>query len=381
MSSREQRINKAIYSLVRQLLPDIPDEDPVAAEEREENAIAFVKEVLERYTLINQNCTVDAYSLALSASKHPVVGADVNQASDLIKKRLIQTNPTPDKALRFSNLYSRLLSIPVISQKWAILYFLYQLGVQQNSPPALTSPFKSPVKTTDHNRNYVEDDQISHAQYQIPRREDDVSEARFSGLGQRRRATEQNSPRDRGVPIEDRGPETPNNQGRSRQESGLNKKGDIVSEVSEITPSESALLRELPFTLQGLSSKNLVFSSDSCLEIPPTLPIPIVSLLNTLAEPALLYRQLNNFVQTSEGGLLGQSLRAAIARELRSYLGLTAALESQIRAAVSKLDGTTDRITIGKAGVTLKRCAVSTREATTGLRLMNWICEESKSMI
>ncbi|KAH8820944.1 Spc98 family-domain-containing protein [Xylogone sp. PMI_703] len=355
MSSRQLRINKAIDSLVRQLLPDIPDEDPSSAEEREENAIAFVKEVLE------------------SASKNPVVGADINQASDLIKKRLIQTNPTPEKALRFSNLYSRLLSIPVISQKWAILYFLYQLGDQQSSHPTLTSPFKTPTKDDQQDRKNLEEERLSQSQFPVPKR-DEASDIKYTA---RRRTIEEVSPRDRGEPVDDIEPSRTQTSGR--RNTMTDRKENVGLKMSDMIPSETVLLRELPFTLQGVSSKNLVFSTETSLEIPPTLPVPIVSLLNTLAEPALLYRQLNNFTQTSEGGLLGQSLRAAIARELRSYLALTAALESQIRAAVAKLDGTTDRISIGKAGVTLKRCVVSTREATTGLRLMNWICEESKS--
>ena len=50
MSARSQRINTGIESLVRRLLVEIPGEDPAAAEERENNAVDFVKEFLERYT-------------------------------------------------------------------------------------------------------------------------------------------------------------------------------------------------------------------------------------------------------------------------------------------------------------------------------------------
>jgi gamma-tubulin complex component 3 len=115
------------------------------------------------------------------------------------------------------------------------------------------------------------------------------------------------------------------------------------------------------------------------LKLPVTLPVPIISILHTLAEPSLLYRALASFVQSADGGLLGQSLRAAIAGELRSYLGLVATLEGQIRRALSSLDEKAPRGGIGKAGVTLKRCVVWTREATMGLRLMSLISEESKS--
>ncbi len=65
--------------------------------------------------------------------------------------------------------------------------------------------------------------------------------------------------------------------------------------IRRLTP-ETALLRDLPFTLQGLSSATLPFSKETALKLPPTLPSPMISLLHTLAEPSLLYRGLGNFV-------------------------------------------------------------------------------------
>lgn len=146
-----------------------------------------------------------------------------------------------------------------------------------------------------------------------------------------------------------------------------------------VQPPETALLRDLPFTLQGLSSTNLKFTSPSTLTLPPTLPLPLISLLHSLAEPSLLYRDISEFIQSSEGDLVGQSLKAAISKELRSYLGLVATLEGEIRQALTSL-GDGQRRGIGKAGVTLKRCVVWTREATMGLRLMSLMVEESKSI-
>jgi gamma-tubulin complex component 3 len=49
MSSRSQRVSNGIDSLVRRLLVEIPSEDAAEAEERELNAVDFVREVLERY--------------------------------------------------------------------------------------------------------------------------------------------------------------------------------------------------------------------------------------------------------------------------------------------------------------------------------------------
>lgn len=48
MSSRSQRVSNGIDSLVRQLLVEIPGEDPASLEERECNAVDFVREVLGR---------------------------------------------------------------------------------------------------------------------------------------------------------------------------------------------------------------------------------------------------------------------------------------------------------------------------------------------
>ncbi|KAK2756249.1 Microtubule-nucleating Tub4p (gamma-tubulin) complex component, partial [Emmonsiellopsis sp. PD_33] len=57
------------------------------------------------------------------------VSADViNNAPDMIKRKLLRENASPDKAVRFSNLYSRLLTQPVLGQKWAILYLLLRIG-------------------------------------------------------------------------------------------------------------------------------------------------------------------------------------------------------------------------------------------------------------
>jgi len=78
---------------------------------------------------------------------------DVSCASRLIinnstntPQPVIRENNSPEKALKFSNLYSRLLSQPVLSQKWAMLYFLSQL-----SDPPPTNPLQESRPST-HNR-------------------------------------------------------------------------------------------------------------------------------------------------------------------------------------------------------------------------------------
>lgn len=148
---------------------------------------------------------------------------------------------------------------------------------------------------------------------------------------------------------------------------------------AEMGPSEPTLLRELPFTLQGYSSTNLTFPCSTALKLPTTLPVPIISLLHTLAEPAILYKALADFVEANDGGLIEQSFRAALAKELRAYLGLVATLEGQIKRALAQLSDATTQQGVSKSGVTLKRCVIWIREPTMGLRLMSLMVEESKS--
>lgn len=310
--------------------------------------------------------------MALPSKLSPAISADSNHAHDLIKKKLVQTNPSA--ALRFTNLYTRLLSVPVLQQKWAILYLLYQLA---DSPdPDEPLPLEA-VKQVVENRR-VEALRREHKD-QSPRpsrpssRQDEQFHEAFQPNGIRN------------FPPEDakKGPAEPTaeeEEAASGQTRDVALKSKLLSDShTELDPSEASLLRDLPFTLQGLSSTTLPFTKDATLKLPSTLPPPLISLLHSLAEPSLLYRNLAEWVKTPAGGLLGQSLRAAVNGELRAYLSLVATLEGQIRRALASLDESAPRSGIGRAGVTLKRCVVWTREATMGLRLLSLIAEESKS--
>ncbi|EAA31729.1 hypothetical protein GE21DRAFT_8314 [Neurospora crassa] len=352
---RAQKISSAIDSLIAHLIPENPYEDDQTAELRHDDYASAVKALLEQ-------------------PSSPSYDADVNNASDLIKRKLIQGNPT--QALRFSHLYTRLLSLPVLNQKWAILYFLYQLSDSPDpneplplSPLARQQPHFDPQFHPQIQAQTPPQPSAWPAEPRIPAydevQDEEVMEDAPSPEGSH------NLPPER--------PRHGRDQGHTPVQS--HQAGPASRDERDVAhdPSEPALLRDLPFTLQGLSSATLPFLNDTTLKLPPTLPIPIISLLNTLAEPSLLYRGLNEFTKTPANGLLGQSLRAAISKELRSYLTLVATLETQIRRALSELDESAPRGGIGKTGVTLKRCVVWTREATMGLRLMSLIAEESKN--
>ncbi|EMT63739.1 Spindle pole body component alp6 [Fusarium odoratissimum] len=320
------RITNAIDSLITHIVPSDPNDPEDVAQERHDTCFEIVKSIID-------------------SPVSPAISSDVNHASDLIKRKLIQSNPT--QALRFSNLYTRLLSLPVLEHKWAILYLLYQLA---DSPdPSEPLPL-SPVKPSAPNyRDAISRDAIKRQGRERTSRASRFEEEQFKEAFQSEGLKK--------VP-----------QKESKQSS---KEGDPQ-------PPESVILRDLPFTLQGLSSTNLPFAKSDLIKLPATLPLPIISLLHTLAEPSLLYRGLDGFCKTPAKGLLGQSLRAAIHGELKSYLSLIATLETQIRRALASLDEEAPREGIGRTGVTLKRCVVWTREATMGLRLMSLIAEESE---
>lgn len=352
-SARQERVDNALQQLLERLVPQYPDEDEAAADQRWDEASEIARDLIDR-------------------EPEPSVAEDVNHAADLIKRRLIRDNSSPEKATLFSNLYSRLLSQPVLGQKWAILYFLYQLtdGGQMNGA----------------SREHGYDEQEEPMPADVDGAEADGARPRQYGVDSPafNEAFSRNGlpklPRSEGLdtarppaPVRDR--PVP---GRPKPQQQAEQGAEEQAQQQRMEPSESALLRDLPFTLQGLSSTNLPFSDRSSLKLPASLPIPLISLLHTLAEPSLLYKSLSKFVDSSEGGLVGQSLRSAIGVELRSYLGLVATLEGQIRRALAQLDDSLPHSGLGKAGVTLKRCLIWTREATLGLRLMSLIVESAK---
>ncbi|KYG43565.1 hypothetical protein M433DRAFT_156562 [Acidomyces richmondensis BFW] len=356
-STREERVENALQQLLERLVPQYPGEDEAAADQRWDEANEVARKLIER-------------------EREPRVAEDVNHAAELIKRRLLRGSINPEKATQFNNLYSRLLAQPVLGQKWGILYFLYQLadGGQIDGRGRNNDENDMPERREDIEEEGEKDEEGDGV---APRPFDTNGPAfneAFSRNGLNRLPKEGHD-HPRPPPIRDRGPpgrpkhhQPPENEAQ-RPQTNMN---------GPMNPSEPALLRDLPFTLQGLSSKNLTFIDKTSLKLPPTLPVPVISLLHTLAEPSLLYRSLSDFVDSSEGGLIGQSLRSAIGLELRSYLSLVATLEAQIRRALAQLDETQPNGGLGTTGVTLKRCVIWTREATLGLRLMSMIVESSR---
>lgn len=353
---RLSRVDGTLTSLFESLVPAIdPEQDDTDTEFRIDRAIQNAKEIIH--------------------NAHSRLPPDTNQAQDLIKRKLLRENASPEKAARFSNLYSRLLAIPVLNQKWAILYLLYKLS--DPSIPDLRP--RNPLADSEQLANIPRRHTLSAEKPYSPEshEEDESAQPPIASLNRGRAfAPKSAQPDDQPqasreeevVEEEDLLPE-----GERDEEAGLPKETPRT-----VLPADVDLLRDLPFNLQGVSSAYLDFTTPTSIKLPPTLPVPILSLLYALAEPCLLYRGLAEYAGGQDGGLIDQSLRSAINNELRSYLSLVASLEIEIRQALGNLRNAQDPKAIRLSGVTLKRCLIWTRDATMGLRLMKLIVEESK---
>ncbi|KAK2834867.1 hypothetical protein FQN49_006836 [Arthroderma sp. PD_2] len=405
---RSRRVEDALSQLVDSLLPPSShtlDDDTGSETYRDGHARA---EAAERDELRHQLALENAWRIIRNygsgnkqqpGSSVEVSAEVINNAPDLIKRRLLKVNTTPDKAVRFSNLYSRLLTQPVLSQKWAILYLLYRTGerggdADQRDGNLLREGARSPL-LDERQLDYVSmKDKFGARRPNAPESINPGSSASAIGreaspveLSQsqrewrdskssrqpERRKKVEDDPKPSGSTIRNMEDFIPPE--KQIQEPEPSARDDVV-----VRPSEPEILRDLPFFLQGLSTTNLEFSAQSVLKLPKTLPTPLVSLLHTLAEPCLLYRGLSKFVEQSEGGLIEQSLRAAIGSELRSYLGLVASLEGEIRRALTAVSqDSVDQKSVMGAGVTLKRCVIWVKDATLALRLMSLMVEEAQN--
>ncbi|KAL8698110.1 MAG: hypothetical protein Q9224_002000, partial [Gallowayella concinna] len=349
---RSRRVDNALSTLIELLVPASTDEDAASLDERRDDALAQARDILDTVSVV----------------------PDDGHIADLIKQKFLRHgNGDTEKANRVSSLLSRLLEQPVLSHKGAVLSLLHHLA-EEGSVDVNTLGSDTPrpdVGSLHRNRAGASDTSLQGSD-RPPAFGDALSANTFPQLPTRAaRPTQLSKPVANGEPRD--------LSRNGRMNASETHQDDDSTATNTAKPTETSLLHDIPFTLQGLSSTHLPFSSPTTLDLPPSLPLPVISLLHTLAEPSLLYRVLSGFVESRDEGLVGQSLRSAIGVELRSYLGLIATLEGEIRRAIATVNPNELRGGIGKAGVTLKRCVVWTREATMGLRLMSLMAEEAKS--
>lgn len=306
---------------------------------------------------------------------------DINLAQDLIKRKLLRQNSSPEKAARFSNLYSRLLSMPVLNQKWRILYLLYSLSEEQAPASALKS---AALGRSEEARTARDRFTPQFTREDSPNQDDSVSQRgpRYDSESPEREPLRRVS--------DERDLVGERKQLHEQSRLGLGPELEQEDEHKDQVPTESHdmqskftetdLMRDLPFNLQGFSSNSFQFASNNSVRLPTNLPVPTLSLLSAIAEPCLLYRSLDQFTEARDGGLVTQALRATISTELRLYLSLVATLESEIRRAVAALSiADAGAPSIRSAGITLKRIYLHLRDPTYALRLLSLIVSSVQS--
>ncbi|KMU79637.1 spindle pole body component alp6 [Coccidioides immitis RMSCC 3703] len=417
---RGRRIDDALSQLVDSLLPSLSpvhrhrngsdNASDAYLDEYARAEIAEAEELRHRRALDLAWRILDAHGTNNSGGGNHVNGSGeqrrgsvspdvINNAPDMIKRKLLRENASPDKAVRFSNLYSRLLTQPVLGQKWAILYLLYRIR-EEDEDDAVGMRVGEGVVTGGNKRMadgrrspLMENNQLDHmllkdepaGRKNIPESIAPDSSVSVVGREQRRAAMVKDA-MDATRPKESERKRAAEDENKERMQARRYAEEPIpVPQTPKqppqadgndegAPPAEPALLRDLPFCLQGfVNDESSIFKYN-------TEATDYSSYSTPFRSHASYIEGLSTFAGKSEGGLIEQSLRAAIGSELRSYLGLVASLEGEIRTAVTAVtESTDDPQSVMKAGVTLKRCIVWMKDATMALRLMSLMVEELES--
>jgi gamma-tubulin complex component 3 len=143
MDPQDDRVEWALSQLVDHFLPATDYEDEFDAEARQDEVLERAHDTIDRCS-----STADIYAnpnWAVYFRYQPTETVlDIQHLGDLIKKKradpistahrmnwqaaVIRDNPTTEQAKKFGSLYTRLLTQPVLSQKWGVLKFLLELS-------------------------------------------------------------------------------------------------------------------------------------------------------------------------------------------------------------------------------------------------------------
>ncbi|CAG8501787.1 10373_t:CDS:10 [Ambispora gerdemannii] len=277
---------------------------------------------------------------------------DEIHVSELIKKKLIRENKSTEQALRFTTLFAKLQSQSMLTQRWAILYFL--LSISDSSTTRDTIPldyvfssgglYEPTVKETS-------EDSQNRFMPNIP------SSSTASGAKLKTPISNENPPTaEESLPPD----EILRNQSTAKHEI-----------------SEDLLLRDIVFVFQGIDGQYIKFNRETdSYNIDPKIIVnrPTRDLVIKLSEMGLLYGKVDNFVKNkindSSIGLVGQAFCSALQRELTDYFRLMAILETQITKKVETGSS--------KGGLSLKRVLVWTQDSLAKLRIMSVLVNHCK---
>ncbi|KAF8351415.1 gamma-tubulin complex DGRIP91/SPC98 component [Amanita rubescens] len=302
----------ALESLVNTLVPQ-----STFNEELRRRLVARCQEILSRHAPSRTNQTITS---------------DTAQLSDQIKQNLLLPAehvlvPNNASALKFANLYSRLLDQPVLSRKHAALLFLHSLGPSSRPLNSMTQPLSAKI------------------------------------------------------PSSYRGLET--------QPHGKSK-ADILKSYrhkgGRVCLPDNLLLRDALYLLQGISGRYIKFIGsevDHSIQFADEpnhfIPPPTRALVHRLAEVGYLYARVDSFVNERENevgvGMIEQSLCHHLQAQLTEYYRLIAILESQM-ATDEKVEVTGNEQELEEhTGLTLRRLDVWINEWRLRMRMMS-VCVE-----
>ncbi|KAG0314037.1 Gamma-tubulin complex component 3 [Dissophora globulifera] len=297
------------------------------------------------------------YCLRILGSRlAPSLVSDDMHISDLIKKKLMREDPSANKAVRFSHLYTKLSACSVLSKKWSTLYFLLAVSDQSSS-------VAQDSRANDHQPLSflgLHNLDTTRVRERTSREHSNTTTAAHSRHGSMHIPTQIS--RTTAKLISAPAPATAYTNLLNDQ-----------SRYAQPEVEESALLRDLIFVFQGIDGKMIKFGTESgtcSIDHSANISNSTRSLVSRLTELGWLYKKIDTYVQTTlkEGtaGLVSQSFCSALQHELVDYFRLIAVLEAHIAK---------DTDTDPSKGLSLKRLLVWTQESLQRLRLMSVLVE------
>ncbi|KAJ1990141.1 Microtubule-nucleating Tub4p (gamma-tubulin) complex component [Dimargaris cristalligena] len=341
----------------------------------------------EPVSIAKRDSVLKYCSRILSSRMTPSVVADEAQISDLIKKKLARDASQMQNALRFSQLYARIQSKDVLTQRWSILYLLYSLS---NS----NAPADSNVSASNR---YTQMGPLKSA---------------FSSFGLQT-IDRADSPSSATAPLTERDPRLaltnpahPDSHqlapARPPQPRPLSKYVDHTTAqpaspapLSQLVPSTSTaseldLMTDLVYAFQGIDGQLIHYDRhQGAFRLPDScrMDAPVRALVHHLATLGEYFRQVKGYIvlmrKTPSVGHVVQSFTAYLDQELTEHLKFVALLENQLvnHEAMDKMlrfniNGVTSTPAHTEEATATDAPAVWTMAARTGLtlrRLKVWL--------
>jgi len=247
-------------------------------------------------------------------------------------------------AAKFADYHRRLTQMPVLQERWSIIYLLHMLSDKSQSTRDVTAPAFS---SAFHSLGLESTDVVNNVTAIARVQSGDTKSGPVQVVG-----TQQLS-------------------------KAAEKVIELQNGASEVT--EDALLRDIIFALQGIDGHYIKFdvvTDGYAVDRKIAVLQPTRDLVQRICELGWLFGKVREFVNTRTKeaylGLVGQSLCAALHAELSDYYRLIAVLESQLS---NPLEDKSSSDTM-----TLRRLFVWVQEPLDRMKLMAIIVDTCKGM-